>query len=74
MQVNQLCISTTFAIMVNESPSSFFKTSRGLRQGDPLSLLLLIAVIEGLNKMLLRVRELELFTGSNVSKGEHMEE
>lgn len=43
------CITTTFAVLINGDPSSFFQASRGLRQGDPLSLF--IAVMEGLNVM-----------------------
>lgn len=57
--------------MVNESPSSFFKSSRGLTQEDPLSPLFSIVVMEVLNK-LLGARELELFTGLKVDVGEHI--
>ena len=32
------CLSTTsFSILMNGTPVGFFKSSRGLRQGDPLS-------------------------------------
>ena len=34
----QWCISTAlFSVMINGSPAGFFKSSRGLQQGDPLS-------------------------------------
>ena len=47
------CLTTTnFVVLVNGSPSSFFLASRGIRQGCPLSLLLFILVIEGLNLLI----------------------
>lgn len=41
------CISTTlFAIIINGDVSNFFQASRGLRQGDLLSSLLFMVVME----------------------------
>ena len=41
------CISTVqFSVLINGSPNNFFGSSRGLRQGEPLSSMLFLIVME----------------------------
>ena len=54
------CLSTVrFSVLVNGSSTGFFQSSRGLRQGDPLSPYLFVVVMEAFSCMLKR----EVFRG-----------
>jgi hypothetical protein len=63
------CISTVrFSIMVNGLPFGFFGSSRGLRQGDSLSPLLFLLVVEVLGQLLRRTEEAGLIRGFKAGK------
>jgi hypothetical protein len=52
------CVSTVrYSVIVNGSPTGFFDSTRGLRQGDPLSPRLFLVIMEVLSRMLRRTEE-----------------
>ena len=62
------CISTVkFSVLINGSPSGFFKSSRGLRQGAPLSSYLFVIATEVFSIMLRRAISGDYLSGWRVS-------
>jgi hypothetical protein len=52
-----------FSILVNSTPFGFFTSSSGLRQGDPLSPLSFVVVMEALSRMLIATMNQGLLIG-----------
>jgi hypothetical protein len=59
---------THFSILINGSSCDFFESSRGLRQGDPLSPLLFVIIMEALSKMMDQVVGGGLVSGFSVGR------
>ncbi|KAK2653765.1 hypothetical protein Ddye_013621 [Dipteronia dyeriana] len=61
--IRHCIISPTISVLVNGSPTKEFGISKGLRQGDPLSPLFFNIVVEALNRLLLKARDLNFVKG-----------
>ena len=63
------CVSSvSYAVLINGSPSQFFSASRGLRQGDPISPLLFLLVMEVFTRMLRVASSAGLIAGFSVGR------
>ena len=63
------CISTAkFSVMVNGSPAGFFSSSKGLRQGDPLSPYLFVMGMEVLSVLIRRAMEGGFISGCKIQR------
>ena len=57
------CVSMVcFSVLINGTPADFFSSSQGVRQGDPLSPLLFVMVMEAFSRMMNVMVERELLT------------
>ena len=64
------CISTTkFSVLVNGVPAGFFPSSKGLRQGNPLSPYLFVMEMEVLSVLIRRVVEAGFITRCSIRRG-----
>jgi hypothetical protein len=62
------CItSSSFVVLINGEATDFFRSGRGIRQGCPLSPLLFILIMEGLNLLLKKSQAEGAITGLKIS-------
>ena len=54
------------AVLVNGTPTEFFSTFRGLRQGDPLSPYLFVLIMEAFSSLISRAEEKGFIRGFKV--------
>ncbi|WJZ92237.1 hypothetical protein VitviT2T_011246 [Vitis vinifera] len=63
------CISSpSFSISINGTPSNFFQSSKGLRQGDPISSYLFVIAMEPLSRLLLKAQEGGFISGFTIGE------
>lgn len=61
------CVTFTFfSIIDNGAPKGYFPSSKGLRQGDPLSPLLFFIVAEGLSGLIRKDKKVGLIHGFSI--------
>lgn len=58
--ISKMLLSSSTRVLVNGEPGEIIHHHRGLRQGDPLSPMLFIIVMDVLNSLVLRAQELSL--------------
>ena len=62
-----VCLHNLFLVLFNGFPVGFFQSSRGLRQGDPISPYLFVIGMEALSMLVQRAIEENFLSGSRVA-------
>lgn len=65
--ISQHISTSSLAILINGSPSAFFKPSRGFRKGDLLSPIIFIILVECLGRLISTKRVKDILKGINPS-------
>ena len=66
--IEECVTNAKVSVLVNGSPTKEFSPKKGLRQGDPLSPFLFTIVVEGLNLLMIKARELGIIKGASVGQ------
>lgn len=61
--------TASFSILLNRSPRKVFKSSRGLRKGNPLSPLVFVLVVQVLTRLLYKAQRCEEINGFFIKEG-----
>ena len=62
------CVQTaSFVVLINGSSSNFFRASRGLRQGCPLSPFLFLLIVDALSRIINHVKRARSFKGIKIT-------
>jgi hypothetical protein len=68
--IKHCILSACFSVLINGVPSGFFGSSRGVRQGDPLSPFLFVLVMQAFSRMLGAFTSRGLILGFSVGTSE----
>jgi hypothetical protein len=63
MWIKQCILTARFSVLINGSPVVYFGSSRGVRQGDPLSPFLFVLVMEAFSRMIGAITSRGLISG-----------
>ena len=64
--------SASFAVLINGSPSNFFRSTRGLRQGCPLSPFIFLLIVDSLSRIIEQAKRKGSYKGIMVTNSEEL--